>query len=1628
MKTRILALLCLLAVFLGVFSLAVLPAQASDEAAYLVGYSKKDTNPWADPEDHDKGFLLPDKDENGEYIIDADGNYKDGIPLAGYGSVQTRPALEMLDDNGNDVVDDNDGLFATCTAVTDTKGTTMMFITLDAISPAAATVKTLRANITAAIRALEGEMYADQIMISGSHSHTGPDLYTLSAANEKTNPKQHQYYQYYINQVVSAAVDAYEGRSPAEMTKTTIDASEVLGVQMNYIRHFSLDAQIQYVINGNIVDTNADPSLVSGANFGQFHTYTKWEEPFALWTDSNGNCHELRANVENQQHIDTADSSMDLLKFEVEGSNEPIVLINWQAHPDNIGKNYVSSDYIGGLRYRLEKNTEFGGVHNYRVAFFQGASGNLVVSSHFSKNDWYDLPVGAENDGLKDSTRDVPFITYGYLLAKAALSALEGNSAIWSDPITGAIKTKQLTYIAEQQTYSEGLRAAANAYYTDKADGVINNDADGAMPSVDSKYKEFPYAYDHSDGKRYIINSSAHASKIKNPPHISTLDLELNAILIGDGLAIVTAPVELSDRYNNETLEYLGDNIANDWDKLIGATYGAPMVLGYTNNHLGYIANQAAYHYNENAVIKVNGVNMPIFATGSYEANTSYYAEGTGEKLMDVFAQLLKEAATEETGTSGYCDACQKTVDWKVLDFNSLTASPDLRSGHYRLAGDVTVKDKLKVIPGNTVCLDLNGSTLDYNRSTMLTVGGDITTTEDAVLNLFDTQGGGKLAAPNRVVYVGHRGKVNMYGGAIEGTAETAAIDHGGAVYVTHDDAVFNLYGGTIRGGNVTEHGGAVYLWSEANETKAQFNIYGGAVIGGSAKNGAAISCLQSQLGLYGGSVLQGTLTNAEGAAGDCIYTSSSPVYFSGSGYADSITCDNFGGNTLYLSGDTDIRIPGGITYSEAFESDVDLGNSLNGAKLLSSLVVYDNTDAQKYLAVSGSDLKPKSSDPTTENVLFNGQPTTLSQAIANYTLSSDVSEITAIRLTKDIDTLTADKDVCIDLNGHSIASVNITGNATLYVMDSTTNDYNIPDLRCCGYIGAATGNVQPVPDGFGCVESKEGNWYSGYVKLNTEQKLSFHRIDFGIADTDMSMEKAGIRYGCNFYASNLLCDAFTGSYGIVVSIKGDPAPNGVRADHAASTSFRSLQNSGNAASNSYITNILKEENGYVVNKRNGETQIRGRAYFQFEEDGPIFYGPEKTSTFKDALKQADDNWESIAFEPLKKQTYEFFNTFKSVMKKWDLPNIEAGAAAEEDAVLKVLTIGNSHAIDAMTMLYEVYQKENPGKKVELGILYYSGCHVDRHILHIQNDYPAYQYYKINDEIMTNTGKWQVNGTFSTPAKLPDWQDMDNVVISSIYNKDNPVTDNTELVMDGWTIDMALADEKWDVIVLQQMNNHASDEYWYTRKAYSNNLTDLEWLIRYIKLNAQGAPKLGFHVTWANPMTDSEKSGYVNTTTVPDWKSNMEKWYGNNNGDWSDENRITMQHTMFEKIRTCTKKYIQPLVEDGTLSYLFFSGPAVQHAFDNAIQTDTAVVANENIYRDYTHMSHYGRLLAAYTWYAELEGLTSLSQVKVDTIPAAILHPHDKSTLDLTGPVYNKQLLMDAVNYAINYNYTLPWS
>ena len=135
---------------------------------------------------------------------------------------------------------------------------------------------------------------------------------------------------------------------------------------------------------------------------------------------------------------------------------------------------------------------------------------------------------------------------------------------------------------------------------------------------------------------------------------------------------------------------------------------------------------------------------------------------------------------------------------------------------------------------------------------------------------------------------------------------------------------------------------------------------------------------------------------------------------------------------------------------------------------------------------------------------------------------------------------------------------------------------------------------------------------------------------------------------------------------------------------------------------------------------------------------------------------------------------------------------------------LRVLFIANSHARDAFSYMPAILESIVPGIDLTLGILYKGGCTLAEHYSYISNG-TAYEAF---DKYTTSYGKW--------------------------------VTTTDSLMT---TCDAALADEKWDIIVLQQRSILSGD--YSTYQPYANDIVAL------LFGKVGHAVQIGFNMTYA---------------------------------------------------------------------------------------------------------------------------------------------------------------------------------
>ena len=179
-----------------------------------------------------------------------------------------------------------------------------------------------------------------------------------------------------------------------------------------------------------------------------------------------------------------------------------------------------------------------------------------------------------------------------------------------------------------------------------------------------------------------------------------------------------------------------------------------------------------------------------------------------------------------------------------------------------------------------------------------------------------------------------------------------------------------------------------------------------------------------------------------------------------------------------------------------------------------------------------------------------------------------------------------------------------------------------------------------------------------------------------------------------------------------------------------------------------------------------------------------------------------------------------------------------------------------------------------------------------------------------------------------------------------------------------------LQDEPWDIITMQQ----ASPVSGLANK-YQPYLDQLITFVRDNKTNPDA--KFYWHMTWAYQQ-DSTHSGFAN--------------YANR------------QQTMYLGIVNALQQAVEPT--DAFVGILP-SGTAIQNARTSYI--------GDTLTRDGYHLNNLGRVIAAYTWYAVLDG-QPLYKINIDSAASTALTESDK------------KVIVEAVNAAITEPYKVTQS
>ena len=299
--------------------------------------------------------------------------------------------------------------------------------------------------------------------------------------------------------------------------------------------------------------------------------------------------------------------------------------------------------------------------------------------------------------------------------------------------------------------------------------------------------------------------------------------------------------------------------------------------------------------------------------------------------------------------------------------------------------------------------------------------------------------------------------------------------------------------------------------------------------------------------------------------------------------------------------------------------------------------------------------------------------------------------------------------------------------------------------------------------------------------------------------------------------------------------------------------------------------------------------------------------------------------------------------------------------------MLKILVLGNSHGVDSSQMLGKIYRAEKPSQKILLGRIYHSGCRLDQHVDFLTNNKGQYIYYKTDE-----------NGVWKRIKPKP--------LDAEQANGD---------IIDGATMYDALADEKWDIVIMQTGSNSSGLIDTYNE--------DVQTIQTYVKQILGYTPKFYWHMSWAHPVEDIEGDAFKTVNTS--WQ--FAEYYGND------------QMTMYNAIANAVKTKIAP---DKSFSGIMPTGTAIQNA-------NSSYLRDADLYRDYTHASDLGRLIAGYTWYCTLED-TTLDAIKLTTIPKTVLKSYLEAggTGDMVVTEKEAKIVAESVRNALKTPYAVTQS
>ena len=170
-------------------------------------------------------------------------------------------------------------------------------------------------------------------------------------------------------------------------------------------------------------------------------------------------------------------------------------------------------------------------------------------------------------------------------------------------------------------------------------------------------------------------------------------------------------------------------------------------------------------------------------------------------------------------------------------------------------------------------------------------------------------------------------------------------------------------------------------------------------------------------------------------------------------------------------------------------------------------------------------------------------------------------------------------------------------------------------------------------------------------------------------------------------------------------------------------------------------------------------------------------------------------------------------------------------------------------------------------------------------------------------------------------------------------------------------------------------------------------------------------PTLLFETTWSNPTDDVMYTDPSRQTAPASFRDTYLRNYG--------YNRVNHYNKMME----LTKKYVLP---NPAFDLVIDTATPIQYATEVLGVPLSSTDRVFDAYRDYTHISDFSRVIAAYAIYTQLFGIKELTEIKTPGVNAFDRPTYREISLgDLIFTDKHKKVILESVNYTLKHRFEL---